>query len=211
MIAFMLAAAGASPVPANPCNPAAACRYIEAVAVRNPDGGAALERKVGRWLQFVRGGALVLTPGEVVSVQLSDGGPVVTASARLAPEDHAHAGEERASRQQDYSDLTGGRTVGLIRKLDHNPLYAADANRLRIAFMQAEDGSDAMVLRITSGYRSPVTYKAQITVPGYTPQATTVCPVLASKTAFETWPNAIVQIELSDFTLREAGAAEACR
>jgi hypothetical protein len=179
--------------------------------VRNPDGGGPLQRKVGRWLQFVRDGALVLTPGEVVSVQLSDGGPVVTASARLAPEDHARAGEEHASRQQDLSDLTGGRTVGLIRELDKNPLYAAEANRLRIAFMQAEDGSDDMVLRITSGYRSPITYKASITVAGYKPQATTVCPVLAAKTAFETWPNAILQIELSDFALRESGAAEACR
>lgn len=214
MIAVMLAAAsaaGPSPVPANPCNPAAACRYIEAVSVRDPDGGDPLGRKVGRWLQFVRDGKLVLTPGEVVTVQLSDGGPVVTASARLAPEDHAHAGEEHASRQQDYSDITGGRTVGLIRKLDQNPLYAAEANRLRIAFMQAEDGSDDMVLRITSGYRSPVTYKAQITVAGFKPQATPVCPVLAAKTAFETWPNAILQIELFDFALRAPGAAEACR
>jgi hypothetical protein len=87
-------------------------------------------------------------------------------------------------------------------------MAAPPRNGLRIAFVQI-DGRPDMMLRVANGFDRPVVYKASIRARGEATGApTTVCPVRAGKAGLEGWPDPLVEIDLSGFSLAQAEAAE---
>lgn len=215
MFTLMLAAAVASapppsPVPANPCNPAESCRYIGEFPIKDAKGEAH-KVLVKRWLPYLLNGRLTLFPGEVVSLTVSDAGPAVTAATVLTAEDRDSTAEAQAAAMQKETVESGKEQIKPVSRMEANQAFLADKDSLRLAFLQTAQGD--MMLRIASGYRGMLTYRASVVRPGAPgPTPTSVCSVVGRKTGIETWPPAIVAIELSDFKVLPGDSSQVtCR
>ncbi|HEY4030810.1 MAG TPA: hypothetical protein VGM25_10730 [Caulobacteraceae bacterium] len=210
LAAGLTAAPTPSPVPANPCNPAESCRYIDEFPVKDAQGQSHTVQ-VKRWLPYLLNGRLTLFPGEVVSVSVSDKGPAVTAATVLTAEDRDSGTEALAAQVQKETLQNGKEQLKAVPRASANQTFLAEKDSLRLAFLQTGQGD--MMLRIASGYGGMLTYKAGIVRPGAKgPSPTSVCSVVALKTGIETWPPPIVAIELSDFKVEASEAVQpVCR
>ncbi len=70
------------------------------------------------------------------------------------------------------------------------------AGELRLEFTSDKDG---MTLTVTSAHSRWLHYMAMMVTPDGKPHRTSVCPVMAGKMAFETWPHPIVYLNVAHF------------
>ena len=70
------------------------------------------------------------------------------------------------------------------------------AGELRFNF---EVGDSGMLLIATSAHPRWLHYMAVMVTPDGAPSKTSVCPIIAGKMAFESWPHGIVQLALTNF------------
>ena len=85
--------------------------------------------------------------------------------------------------------------------------HKLEPGQLRLAFTASKDG---MMLNVTSGHRRWLHYVALMVTPDMKPHKTSVCPVMAGKLAFETWPHPIIYLNVAHFKAVKDGEM-ACR
>jgi hypothetical protein len=208
------AAAQPAAPPPNPCLPAEACRYVDGFPLKDKQG--ALHRvTVRQWVPYLANGRLTLFPGEVVSLTVSDKGPVVTDATVLTSADRDPPLEDLAATLQKQG-VDAGKEQRLPIASKGNPAavststFTAGKDSLRIAFQQIASGD--MMLRVSSAYDKVLAYHAFIVTPGRNGQTpTSVCAVPAAKLSIETWPPPIVAIQVTDFQLQPADTQIVCR
>jgi 2',3'-cyclic-nucleotide 2'-phosphodiesterase (5'-nucleotidase family) len=163
---------------------------------------------VKRWVPYLSDGRLTLFPGEVVSLTLSDAGPVVTAATVLTAEDRDPAIEAAVAAVQKKTEALGEEQVAPAPKASTDA-FVVDKDSLRIVFVQTAMGD--MMLRVGNGYDRLLSYHAFITKPGAASAPTSVCAVLAKISSVESWAPPILAIDLGDFQLQPNGTAADCR
>jgi hypothetical protein len=208
-----------------------ACRTVPTFKLRGQDG-VETTVQVDRKMAFVTAEQKVmLTPGEYAVVRL--GGPgepplVVIESGRAADlprtqlAQHAEGEAQREiAQQQAKADTHPGAapkvlppnffsTAQIKGSADLPQFPALPKGAVRVSFRQVA-GSSVMLLELDSGYERKLHYQAYELLTDGRRKKTDVCDVPTGKFSFENWPEPIVEIELSDFSLIDDDGTETCQ
>lgn len=195
MIGFILAAALAAAPPTGGCNEPLVCRHVTEFDLVDGDGQP-LTVKVNADFDYVINNRLMLLPGEMVTIGLTEreGQPPLVSVLEVARADSIpfpHIGEKM---MQEGGELPPDVQTALKER-------QAPTKGVRLSFMQIKDGGMLLVVENATGRR--LDYHAQMTLTDGRREPTSLCDLLPGLPSYENWPHPIVGLELDGFQFIE--------